>query len=79
LLGRKALLRASEISIARKDKLVAKGKMHDHCGPMNSRSEMMKAWDAPKGAEDNVKEAGRVSDRGGMQKEAGASDPKELK
>jgi hypothetical protein len=62
---------------------MAKGKMHDHCGPMNSKSEMMKAWDGPgeqgKMAGREAGEAGKVAGVGGMKKEAGANDPRELK
>lgn len=52
-------------------------KMHDHCGPMNSKSEMMKAWDAPGGQ--SVKEAGAVAKVGGQKTEKGAKDAGEMK
>lgn len=59
---------------------MSKGKMHDHCGPMNSKSEMMKAWDGPGGNGSTVKEAGREAGVGGMKREAGGSaDKGELK
>ena len=54
------------------------------CGPMNSRSEMMKAWDGPgeqgREAAGEGREAKRVAGVGGMKREAGGSGDKgELK
>ncbi len=59
---------------------MAKGKMHDHAGPMCSKSEMMKAWDGPGGNAGTVKEAGREAAVGGMKREAGGmADKGEMK
>ena len=55
---------------------MGKGSKSDHCGPMNSRSEMMKAWDSPKGNGGTVKEAGREAAIGGMKSEAGGHGDK---
>ena len=55
--------------------------MHDHCGPMNSKSEMMKAWDGPGGHADRGESrfAGRIAKVGGQKREAGAQDLDEMK
>lgn len=63
---------------------MTKGKMHDHAGPMCSKSEMMKAWDGPgeqgKMAAGEGREAGHVASVGGMKREAGGtSDKGEMK
>lgn len=59
---------------------MSKSKMHDHCGPMNSKSEMMKAWDGPreqgKMAAAEGREAGHVASVGGMKREAGGTADK---
>jgi hypothetical protein len=56
---------------------------YDHAGKECSKREMMKAWDGPKEqgkmAAGEARETGKVSGVGGMKKEAGASDPGELK
>ena len=54
---------------------------HNPAGEMCNKGEMMKAWDGPGGHADKgaVKSAGKFSGIGGMKKEAGASDPNELK
>jgi hypothetical protein len=50
---------------------------HDHAGKECSGKEMRKAWDGPGGQ--GMSGAGKVADVGGMKREAGASDPGELK
>ena len=78
------ILWARPIRAARsaKDTEMPKGN-YDHAGATCHKGEMMKAWDGPgeqgKMAAREGREAGKVAGHGGMKKEAGASDPGELK
>ena len=54
---------------------------YDHAGKECCKGEMMKAWDGPgeQGKMEGGREARKVAGVGGMKKEAGASDPHEMK